>query len=175
MITQATIDTIFGTTIAAAVGIKFILADQKIKKPLRPYATYNPIVESPESLHQNIYTSEDKDANTINVSRWEASQVTVSLQFIGDKNGHIDLLRQAANDTINYIRWNKVDGVVLRVLSPQVRKADEWIRQNYEYRLLLDVRVDASEQHVQPYERTKTVEITPTIDGDVKPKEIISV
>jgi len=175
MISQATIDTIFGETIATALGVEFKLADQKSKKPTRPYVTYNPITESPESLHQNVYTSEDNGADNINVSRWEASRVTVSLQFIGDSNDDIDTLRQLASNTINWIYWNRISGVVLRVLSPQVRRMTEWINQNYEQRLLLDVRVDAAEERVESFERNKTTEMTPTVDGDVKPKITVTV
>jgi hypothetical protein len=183
MITHATLVDIFGNKMAASIGIKVRRAAQKGRKPARPYATWHAVVEGVEGAHQNIYTSEDKDANNIDVSRWEASKVTVTLTFIADKDTDVDDLRVYANKALEFIKWNsdetdatkRVDGVTMRTLSPSVRSLDDWIVQNYEHKLAFDVRIDSSSQSTRTIQRTRTVELTPTIDGDVKPKIEVSV
>lgn len=171
MITQAKIDNIFGVQIAAGISLKFRLANQKGKKPARPYATYNAIVEDVDSPHQNYreVAINQNDGSYADVSNWEASRATVSLRFIGDKNSHIDTLRQKANDVINWIRRNRVDDVALRVISPKVQDLTDFVEQNYEYVLALDVRVDSCEEHVAKIEAIERVEATPTEDGIVLP------
>lgn len=167
MIPQTKIDEVFGDKMAKAIGIKMRLADQKIKKPERPYATYDPMIENVESSHRNVRRVTEKDATNAEIHRDELSGTIVSLQFIGDKNAHIDILRTAARAAMKWVKENKVDDVTMRLISPSVQRLPAFVEQNYQYKLWFDMRLDYKDDQVQDIESMNTVEATGTSEGNV--------
>lgn len=175
MITEDQLNTIFVAMAHPTTGINIIIirANQKIPKLTRVYGTFNVPVEEVESIHQSEVTVADGGSRNAAVSRWEASQAFVTMKFYGDKQSDYALVRQAVNDAINWVANNTVSGVVMRVISPQVRDETEFIEQNYQYVMSFDMRIDLCEEHVETVEALERVEATPTVDDVVQPVIII--
>jgi hypothetical protein len=174
MITKTQLIAIFGTQLASGIGVTIIRVNQKVKKLPRVFGTYNVPFEDVESLHQSEVTVADAGSRNADVSTWEAARASVTLKFYGDKGSDYWLVRQAANDAINWFRENRVSGVSMRVISPQIRDETEFIEQNYQYVMSFDVRIDTCEEHVQAVEALERIEATPTENGSALPVIIIN-
>lgn len=175
MITEAQLNTIFTAMAHPTTGINVVIirANQKVKKLTRVFGTFNVPFEEADSLHQSERTIADGADGFADVSRWESSRVTVTLKFYGDRASDYALVRQAVNDAINWIANNSVSGVVLKVLAPQVRDETDFIEQNHQYVMSIDIRVDLTEEHVTAVAAMERLEATPTADGDVQPTVIV--
>lgn len=171
MITEATLNTIFTAMGHPTTGINLVIirANQKIPKLTRVFGTFSVPFEEADSLHQSERTVADTGGGSRNatVSRWEASRATVTLKFYGDRGSDYALVRQAANDAINWVANNTVSGVRLRVISPQVRDETAFIEQNYQYVMSFDMRIDLCQEHATAVAAIERLEATPTEDGVV--------
>ena len=168
MITEAQLNTVF-STMGTGIGLVIIRANQKIKKLPRVFGTFNVPYEDADGLHQSERTVADGGSRNAAVSRCEASRATITLKFFGDRGSDYALVRKAVNDAVNWMANNRVAGLVLRVISPRIRDETDWIEQNYQYVMSIDVRIDLCEQHVTNVEAIERVEATPTEDGVVLP------
>lgn len=175
MITETQLDTIFTAMAHPTTGINIVIirANQKTRKLTRVFGTFNVPFEDADSLHQSERVQADGGSRNATVTRRESSRATVTLKFYGDRVSDYALVRQAVNDAINWIDENEVSGVVLRVISPQVRDETDFIEQNYQYVMSIDIRIDVSEEHVTTVEAIERMEATPTVDGDVESTVIV--
>lgn len=176
MITETQLNTIFTAMGHPSTGINIVIirANQKVKKLPRVYGTFNVPFEDADGIHQSEQTvAADNPNRNADVSRWESSRATVTLKFYGDRGSDYALVRQAVNNAINWIANNEVSGVVLQVISPQVRDETAFIEQNYQYVMSIDIRVDLCQEHVTAVEAIERLEATPTVDGDVEATVIV--
>ena len=174
MITYSDIDDIIDN-LTQALSITFYRADQRFMKPVRPYATYRILSDRPESLHQNHISSIEKDHDNATLKYREGSKATISLDFIGDRVAHMEILRTKASEAFNWFRFNRVKDRTIRLLNPNVQDRNAFIDPRWEYKIGFDIRVDYTEIHSKDIESINTVEMTPTVNDEVKDDLIVSI
>ena len=179
MIRLSTVNDLFdtvGAEIKALTPFVFIHADQEGPKPARPYGVYKIIYESVDSQHQNarktIAAAPVPPYMVLKVLA-EASRATVSVNFVGDTPAQISEIREWARKTLDWFRWNKPVGYVVKILNPNVEDRSVYLSPDWEYKLGFDIRLDSTEEYQRVDYELRRVTLKPTIDGDPKPDLII--
>jgi len=177
VITYDLIDTLFAD-IASVTGMPFIRADQKgAKFPVMPFGTYKIMLDQGEQAYQEsqVRTENGADPTLVDIAYQEKSRATIEINAFVRLPTQVEGLKAKLVAVRDYFRGPRTfPDYVVRLIDPSPQDRTSFQDPDYLYQLGFDIRIDSTIERKKAVEAIGTLEVTPTIDGDVKDKIVVT-
>lgn len=152
-------------------GVTILRADQSIKMPSYPYATYKELSTNVEPWVSNIKTrSYNPTDKIVTITENETSETTISVNVFSDKHAEakqkIEILRFALKtNAVNKKAKDLNMSIILNITNVQDRTI--FLESNYEYRFGFDFILRATTPQVETFNSIETVNGTITTTNEI--------
>ena len=155
----------------ATSGVTILRADQSIKMPSYPYATYKELSTNVEPWVSNIKTrSYNPTDKIVTITENETSETTISVNVFSDKHAEakqkIEILRFALKtNAVNKKASDLNMSIILNITNVQDRTI--FLESNYEYRFGFDFIIRATTPQVETFNSIEEINGTITTTNEI--------
>ena len=152
-------------------GVTILRADQSVKMPSYPYATYKELSTNVEPWVSNIKTrSYNPTDKIVTITENETSETTISVNVFSDKHAEakqkIEILRFALKtNAVNKKASDLNMSIILNVTNVQDRTI--FLESNYEYRFGFDFILRATTPQVETFNSIEEINGTITTTNEI--------
>lgn len=152
-------------------GVTILRADQSIKMPSYPYATYKELSTNVEPWVSNIKTrSYNPTDKIVTITENETSETTISVNVFSDKHAEakqkIEILRFALKtNAVNKKASDLNMSIILNITNVQDRTI--FLESNYEYRFGFDFILRATTPQVETFNSIEEINGTITTTNEI--------
>lgn len=152
-------------------GVTILRADQSIKMPSHPYATYKELSTNVEPWVSNIKTrSYNPTDKIVTITENETSETTISVNVFSDKHAEakqkIEILRFALKtNAVNKKASDLNMSIILNITNVQDRTI--FLESNYEYRFGFDFIIRATTPQVETFNSIEEINGTITTTNEI--------
>lgn len=152
-------------------GVTILRADQSIKMPSYPYATYKELSTNVEPWVSNIKTrSYNPTDKIVTITENETSETTISVNVFSDKHAEakqkIEILRFALKtNAVNKKASDLNMSIILNITNVQDRTI--FLESNYEYRFGFDFIIRATTPQVETFNSIEEINGTITTTNEI--------
>lgn len=152
-------------------GVTILRADQSIKMPSYPYATYKELSTNVEPWVSNIKTrSYNPTDKIVTITENETSETTISVNVFSDKHAEakqkIEILRFALKtNAVNKKAKDLNMSIILNITNVQDRTI--FLESNYEYRFGFDFILRATTPQVETFNSIEEINGTITTTNEI--------
>ena len=152
-------------------GVTILRADQSIKMPSYPYATYKELSTNVEPWVSNIKTrSYNPTDKIVTITENETSETTISVNVFSDKHAEakqkIEILRFALKtNAVNKKAKDLNMSIILNITNVQDRTI--FLESNYEYRFGFDFIIRATTPQVETFNSIEEINGTITTTNEI--------
>ncbi len=152
-------------------GVTILRADQSVKMPSYPYATYKELSTNVEPWVSNIKTrSYNPTDKIVTITENETSETTISVNVFSDKHAEakqkIEILRFALKtNAVNKKASDLNMSIILNITNVQDRTI--FLESNYEYRFGFDFILRATTPQVETFNSIEEINGTITTTNEI--------
>lgn len=152
-------------------GVTILRADQSVKMPSYPYATYKELSTNVEPWVSNIKTrSYNPTDKIVTITENETSETTISVNVFSDKHAEakqkIEILRFALKtNAVNKKASDLNFTIILNITNVQDRTI--FLESNYEYRFGFDFIIRATTPQVETFNSIEEINGTITTTNEI--------
>ncbi len=152
-------------------GVTILRADQSVKMPSYPYATYKELSTNVEPWVSNIKTrSYNPTDKIVTITENETSETTISVNVFSDKHAEakqkIEILRFALKtNAVNKKAKDLNMSIILNITNVQDRTI--FLESNYEYRFGFDFILRATTPQVETFNSIEEINGTITTTNEI--------
>lgn len=152
-------------------GVTILRADQSVKMPSYPYATYKELSTNVEPWVSNIKTrSYNPTDKIVTITENETSETTISVNVFSDKHAEakqkIEILRFALKtNAVNKKASDLNMSIILNITNVQDRTI--FLESNYEYRFGFDFIIRATTPQVETFNSIEEINGTITTTNEI--------
>lgn len=157
-------------------GVTILRAEQMVKMPTYPYATYKELSTNVEPWVSNIKTrSYNPTSKIVTVSEYEASETTISVNVFSKSHDEAktkteSLWNALKNDAVNLKAKELSMSIILGLTNIQDRTI--FLESNYEYRFGFDFILRSSKANTATYNSIEKVAGTIEATNEIITNEI---